>query len=203
MASSTSAPTTARDRLVSTATRLFHARGITATGVDTVVAESGVSKPTLYAHFRSKEQLVAAVLERRHADRRAEVPAWVAEHADAPKDRLLAVFDWLAELYSADSVRGCAFLNAAAEAPDDDSPIRAASRRHKAWWRELFAGYARDAGLPAPEQLAVQLQLLCDGVHARSVVDGDLTSMRLATDQARAAAHALIAAADTGPGRRA
>lgn len=186
---------------MSTAARLFHARGITATGVDTVVAESGVSKPTLYAHFRSKEQLVAAVLERRHANRRVEVPAWVAARADTPKGRLLAVFDWLAELYSVDSGRGCAFLNAAAEAPDDDSPVRAVTRRHKAWWREQFAGYAREAGLPAPDQLAVQLQLLCDGVHARSVVDGDVTSMREATEEARAAAHALVAAAEARSAR--
>ncbi|MBO0892161.1 MAG: TetR/AcrR family transcriptional regulator, partial [Acidothermales bacterium] len=123
----TSKQPSARERLLATATTLFYERGITATGVDTVVAESGVSKPTLYAHFRTKEQLVAAVLADRDARRRTEIPAWVDAHARAPRAKVLAVFDWLEAFYADGGARGCAFVNAAAEIPDPDSPARLAA----------------------------------------------------------------------------
>src|SRR4051794_839892 len=109
-------PSPARDRLLETAARLFYADGIAATGVDTVVREAGVSKPTLYAHYGSKAELVAAVLEARHARRAEELSAWVDREPD-PGRRPLAVFAYLAAWYGRDGDRGCAFLNAAAELP--------------------------------------------------------------------------------------
>lgn len=184
-----------RERLLATATTLFYDRGITATGVDTIVAASGVSKPTLYAHFRTKEQLVAAVLAGRHARRRAELPAWVDAHAHTPRARVLAVFDWLDEFYADGGARGCAFVNAAVETPDRDSPARQAAREQKAWLRDYLESLARAARLRRPHALAVQLQLLIEGVHARVAVDGDPELAREAITQARAAARTLVRAA--------
>lgn len=185
----------ARERLLATAATLFYDRGITATGVDTVVAVSGVSKPTLYAHFETKGQLVAAVLADRHAHRRAEIPAWVDAHARTPRAKLLAVFDWLRQQYDDGGVRGCAFVNAATEIPDRDDPARQAAMDHKAWLRDYLESLARAAGLRRPRALAVQLQLLVEGVHARLAVDGDPELAREAITQARAAARTLVRAA--------
>lgn len=185
----------ARERLLATAASLFYDRGITATGVDTVVAESGVSKPTLYAHFGTKERLVAAVLADRHARRCAELPAWVDGHARTPRARLLAVFDWLEEFYAEGGARGCAFVNAAVETPDRDSPARQAAREQKTWQRDYLESLAEAAHLRGPHALAVQLQLLIEGVHARVAVDGDPGLAREAVEQARAAARTLVRAA--------
>ena len=173
-------------RLLDTATELFYTEGIAATGVDKVVARAGVSKPTLYAHFRSKDELVAAVLERRHNERVATLDAWVRAHADRPRERLLAVFDWLATWHaSGGGERGCAFVNAAAEVSGPGHPAREVARRHKRWMREYLAGLAAEAGFSDPNRLGSDLMLLVDGANARVTVDGDLAA---ASDARRLAA---------------
>ena len=183
----------ARERLVDTAEALFYARGITATGVDTVVREAGVSKPTLYAHFGSKSELVAAVLAERHARRSEELRAWVAREDD-PRERPLAVFDYLARWYEREGGRGCAFLNAAAELTGDGDPGREPVVAEKRWLLELFAGLCSEARLTDPERLASQLLLLVDGVSGRVVVHGPSAAGDAIAD-ARRVAELLIAAA--------
>ncbi|HEY1971058.1 MAG TPA: TetR/AcrR family transcriptional regulator [Pseudonocardia sp.] len=193
--------TAAREKLLDTASALFYQRGIAATGVDTVVAQAGVSKPTLYAHFGSKSELVAAVLERRHTRRLAALPAQLGQAAGDPIERLLAVFDWLAELYAREAPRGCAFLNAAAETPDVDQPATAVIRRQKRWMAGYLGELAADAGLADPARLGSQLLLLIDGASGRVLVEagGDPTAEQAAQTrteivrQARAAAEVLIA----------
>ncbi len=93
-----------------------------------VVARSGVSRPTLYAHFGSKDELVAAVLERRHAERVAKLDAWVRAHAGSPRGRHLAVFDWLEKWHTSEGERGCAFVNAAAKLANPANPAREVAR---------------------------------------------------------------------------
>ena len=189
------ARTAARDRLLDTAAELFYGRGITATGVDAVVAAAGVSKPTLYAHFRSKSELVTAVLERRHARRQTSLPAWVTARTDDPRQRLLAVFDWLADFYAAEGRRGCAFLNAAAEIPDPADPARDVVGRHKRWTRDYLAELAAEAGLDDPGRIGSQLLLLIDGASSRLVVESDPAAGREIAGLARQAATVLIDAA--------
>ncbi len=188
----------ARDRLLNAANALFYERGITATGVDAVVAASGVSKPTLYAHFRSKSELLAAVPARRTERRQDSLPAWLAARDGDPRERLLAVFNWLAEFLAGEGARGCAFLNAAAELPDPDDPARQVARRHKTWMREFLAGLAGQAGLSEPERLGSQLLLLVDGASSRLVVEGGPDATREVCTQARQAATVLIEAATEG-----
>lgn len=162
----------ARERLVVTAAEEFYRRGVTASGVDTISKESGVSKPTLYSHFRSKSELVAAALEWRHEQRRAELQEYLSGCGATGVGRVLAVFDWLAEACAATEFRGCAFLNANAElvAPADE-PARAVAQRHKAWWRETFAELAAEAGLREPAEIGEELLLLLDGANARLSVE--------------------------------
>jgi AcrR family transcriptional regulator len=186
------AATPARDRLLDTASKLFYDQGITATGVDAVVAAAGVSKPTLYAHFRSKSELVAAVLDRRHTRRTESLQAWVAARTDDPRQRLLAVFDWLADFYTEEGTRGCAFLNAAAETPDPGDPARQVARRQKRWTQDFLAQLARDAGLDDPERLGSQLLLLIDGTSSRMVVEGDSEIALEIAEQARQVAAVVL-----------
>jgi AcrR family transcriptional regulator len=185
--------------LLETATELFYERGIGATGVDAVVAASGVSKPTLYAQFGSKSELVAAVLERRHVRRVASLQAALAARAEDPRGRLLAVFDWLADWYVTEGSRGCAFLNAAAELPDPADPGREVARRQKRWTRDYLAGLARQAGLADPERLGSQLLLLMDGASSRIAVEGAPGAVeevaRQAAGDAKAAAALLLTVA--------
>lgn len=183
----------ARDLLLETAEHLFYNDGITATGVDTVVRAAGVSKPTLYAHFGSKSELVAAVLEARHARRAERVETWLARRSD-PRERLLSVFGELAAFYRRDGARGCAFLNAAVELGEADGAARAVVAAEKRWLRGVLTDLAREAGLVRPERLASQLALLVDGIAGRVVVEGRAAAAGAAAD-ARAVAEALIAAA--------
>jgi AcrR family transcriptional regulator len=186
---------TTRERLVGTAAELFYSRGINATGVDAVVAGSGVSKPTLYTHFRSKDDLIAAVLERRIGYQRDTVDDWVRAHAGTPRDRILAVFDWLADLHARGAGRGCAFVNAAAELADPAHPARELARQHKRWWRGYLASLAAEAGLADPDRVGSDLMLLFDGASARVSVDGDVGAAR----QARRVAETLLDAWAANP----
>ncbi|MFD8499844.1 TetR/AcrR family transcriptional regulator [Amycolatopsis sp. NPDC059657] len=171
----------ARDLLVTTAAELIYRRGVGASGVDTITRESGVSKPTLYAHFRSKGDLVEAALEWRHERRRRELTAYLDEIGGSGIDRVLAVFDWVAEVNLASGLRGCAFLNAAVELVEDaDAPALEVVRRHKTWWRGIFTGLLAESAVSGREELADELMLLLDGAFARVLVTKGVEPVRAA-----------------------
>lgn len=182
---------TAHERLVDTAADLFYRHGITNTGVDRIAAESKVSKPTLYAHFRTKDALVAVVLKSQHSRRRSEVEAYLASH-EAPDGRWpLLVFDWLEQWHGGEGGRGCAFVNASAELSGPAaSESRACAAAHKRWWRGLLTELCARAGADRPGELADALCLLMDGANARRLVEDDPR----AASAARRAAAALLAA---------
>jgi AcrR family transcriptional regulator len=179
-------------RLLDVAAEVFYAEGIRATGVDTLVERAGVSKPTLYAQFGSKENLLAAVLDRRRAHRQQALSLFLAQAGGTGPGRLLAVFDWLAEGHSRDGFRGCPFTNAAAELPDAGHPARRVIWAYKDGLRRTLAGLAEDAGLARPEELADALLMLIDGASARVLVAGDRAAMR----RAKTAAARLIGHCD-------
>ena len=151
-----------------------------------MVRAAGLTKPTLSAHFRSKDELVAAALEQRHAQRAAELLSWVNGTAD-PEQRPLAVFAWLADWYARDGARGCGFLNVAAELPDPGHPARVVIAREKRWLENLLVGLVRDAGLADAERLGRQLLMMVDGVAARVVVHGPEAAPDAVADAAAAA----------------
>ncbi|CAM5283052.1 TetR/AcrR family transcriptional regulator OS=Streptomyces alboniger OX=132473 GN=CP975_31640 PE=4 SV=1 [Streptomyces alboniger] len=182
-----------KDLLMESAGTVFYERGLVATNVNAVARAAGVSKPTLYAHFTGKDELAAAALAHRHERRAAELDAWLAG-VDDPAERPLAVFSWLAEWYGESGPRGCAFLNAAAEVVDADTPVRRAVRAEKAWLLDVFTGLCAGAGAARPGRLASQLLLLIDGLAGRVVVHGPEAAAGAAADASDAAA-VLIAAA--------
>ncbi len=165
-------------RLLEAASELFYKEGFGPTAVDKIVKRSGVSKPTLYVHFPSKDALLVATLERRHAERASRLDAWVRAASPEPAAQLLAVFDWLEEWHQTEGPRGCAFANAVAELADPAHPAREVARRQKRWMRDYLVSLATAVGLSGAERLGRDLMLLIDGANARVLVEGDLDAAR-------------------------
>lgn len=180
----------ARERLLEAASRLFYAHGMTATGIDTITAEAGVAKMSLYNNFSSKEELVLAYLQERHQE-------WLAlyrhrvEGAATPAEKVLAVFDAYIDHASAayaHGFRGCGLLNAAAELPAW-APGRARVREHKEQVEALVAGHLEEvAGPRAAARVARHCSFLLEGSIARAGLEG--TPDRLL--EAREIAAALV-----------
>jgi AcrR family transcriptional regulator len=168
------------ERVLGVATEIFYQEGIRSTSMDTVVARSGVSKPTVYVQFGSKRELVAAVLQRRYEQRREALREFLSAQPGPPAERLLAVFDWLARTHGKKGFRGCPFTNAAVELPEPDHPARAVSSEYKRWLRGMFTDLARQAGHADADEMGLALLMLVDGANARMVVDGDRTAIHAA-----------------------
>lgn len=186
----------ARDRILETASALFYRDGYHAVGIDTIVAQSGVAKMTLYRHFPSKDDLIAAYLERANAAYWTWFLHGVAEVED-PKAKLIAAFDAVARLATSSVCLGCTFQAAASEFPELEHPGHRVVLDHKRRVLECLAGLARDAHLRDPDGLAAQLMLLMDGAWAAARVFGPGNHAASAGDAARALidAHASIGAA--------
>ncbi|MEA5391027.1 TetR/AcrR family transcriptional regulator [Cyanobium gracile UHCC 0139] len=180
-----------RDALLDTAEGLFARHGYRAVGIDTVLAAAGVAKMTLYKHFRSKEELIAAVLERRGNTIAGGLAERIAAAPDDPGARLLAVFEWLEQAVRSPQFHGCLFIKAASEYPAAEDLPRQAAEAFKGECRELLEGLSRDLAVADPEGLARQLQLLFEG----ALVVAFLQRTPLAAADARRAAEALLASA--------
>lgn len=182
----------ARDALLEAAAKRFYAYGLTGTGIDTITAEAGVAKKSLYNNFASKADLVTAYLYARHEE-------WLGlyrvrlEKAANPKARVLAVFDAYADhadLAYEHGFRGCGLLNAAAELPAGD-PGREVVRRHKEEVEALLSGHLAEL-LPGQTEkaaaMAQHLAFLLEGSMVRAGLEGNDSCVR----EARRIAAALI-----------
>jgi AcrR family transcriptional regulator len=170
-----------RRRLLAAADKLFYAGGICATGVNAVAERAGVTKMTLYAHFPSKDELVAAYLEDHHRRWREFLEETLAGHDD-PREKLLAVCDAYQGWLTAGDLRGCAFVNCAAEFPDPDHPARRVVREHKAGVRERLKTLAAEAGAEDPDVLAERVFVVLEGAYVTGALEGDEGVLRRARD---------------------
>ncbi|CUI64687.1 HTH-type transcriptional regulator yjdC [Achromobacter xylosoxidans] len=161
-----------RQRLLQATERLVYAGGIHATGMDLIVRTSGVARKQVYRLYPNKDALVAAALRARD-ERWMQWFVAASSRAQAPRARLLAMFDALREWFGTDDFRGCAFLNAAGEIGDEASPILAVAREHKARLLEYVRTLTRAAALPDPDEAATQLLVLIDGTIAVALVTRD------------------------------
>jgi AcrR family transcriptional regulator len=174
-------------RILDVASELFYWRGIHAVGVDTIAAESGVTKRTLYDRFGSKDGLIVAYLEARDRRWRTLITSRLdAEHAD-PVQRALVPFDVLFE-WLAPSSRGCSLVNAFAELPEPEHPGRQVVVAEKKWLRALFRELLAEAGAEDPNELAVQLLSL----HEGAIVCYSIVAEANVAATVRAAAETLI-----------
>jgi AcrR family transcriptional regulator len=170
MSQSTAQP--ARDRILDTAFRLFYAHGPRGVGVDTVIAESGVAKATLYKHFPRKDDLVLAYLDKVDQGWFGQLRAAARAAGDDPREQLVGMFDALSTAARRDGYHGCAFINTAAES-DTGSDVHARTVEHKRVVRAWVTDLARRAGAADPDRLARQLTLLIDGGLSAGVLDAD------------------------------
>lgn len=152
-----------RDRILNAATELFCMNGFSATGIDAVVSHSGAAKSTLYAHFKSKDDLIEAVLEREGAAWRGWFFGRLAEVSGTPREKLAAVFDVLEEWFADPHFYGCPFINAIAEAPQSDDTIRRAAQRHKSHLLTWLTAQAIELRHAEPEEMARRMVVLIDG----------------------------------------
>jgi AcrR family transcriptional regulator len=185
----------ARERLLAAADELFYEEGVHTVGIDRIIERAGVAKASLYNTFGSKEELIRAYLEGRHAARQARVTNFIARY-ESPRDRLLGVFDGLASLAAEPTFRGCAFVNASAESVPGGA-VEMVSDESRAWTRALFTDLAQAAGVADPAGLAAQLVLLYDGAIVGARMDRTPTT----AVAARAIAAALLDAAPRAASR--
>ena len=179
----------ARERLLSAADDLFYREGVQSVGIDRIVLQAGVAKASLYNLFGSKEELVQAYLDARHANTRGQVERALSRFR-TPRERLLGVFDAQGQLFTEPDFNGCAHMTASAEAKHG-SPVEGAADRYRLWVRTLFTDLAREAGVTDPDDLARQLHLLYDGAGVSARMDRDPS----AATTARIAAAAIFDAA--------
>jgi AcrR family transcriptional regulator len=182
----------ARERILATATEMFQADGVHGTGINAIIARSGVAKDTLYKHFRSKDDLVVEVIRQRDAQWCRRLREGVEAATEDPKGRLLAVFALLDSELADPAYSGSVFLAASTDYPDPAHPVRLACKEHKVAVRAYLAGLARDAGHARPDILAAQLLLLLDGAICARILQDD----REAGSRARQAAAVLIIKAE-------
>jgi AcrR family transcriptional regulator len=165
-----------KERILQTADRLFYLQGIRAVGVDTIAAEIGISKRTLYNHFPSKDALIAAYLSRRFT---------TSPPSDKPAvEQILGTFDFLERRFAGRNFRGCPFVNAVAELGEDKSVKKMAvafKESRRLWFRERLV----ELGVANPDGLATQLQLLVDGSIAQDLVRDDPAMARAAKEAAK------------------
>jgi AcrR family transcriptional regulator len=174
------------DRIRRSARKLFYRQGIRAVGVDAIVAEAGVTKPSLYRSFPSKDELAAAYLRDYETEFWNRFDAAVAEHPGDPRAQILAFFDGITQRACTPGYRGCGLTNAAIEYPEPEHPGRRVSEANKRLVRERLVAMARGMGARDPEVLGDGLQLLMEGAYASSQLlgeDGPARSLSLVADR--------------------
>ncbi|MFD8385805.1 MULTISPECIES: TetR/AcrR family transcriptional regulator [Streptomyces] len=180
-----------RERILAAAARLFAVQGINATGMEQVAEAAPVSKRTLYAHFRTKSDLVIAHLQDL-ASSGATLESVLTREDIPPRERILGLFDQPTP--DAAPVRGCPFIDAAAEFPDPDSTVHSYAREQKLRMVGLVTALLTELGCREPAALAEQLVTLADGAASRAMVLGEADYGR----HARTAAETLLAHALAG-----
>jgi AcrR family transcriptional regulator len=179
-----------RERLLAACDELFYRDGVHSTGIDAVIEKAGVAKGSLYYNFGGKDELVAAYLRNRHDAWRQRVQAAQA-HAAGPDEKILAVFDAIADYVSLPEFRGCPFTNAAAEAPIGESQ-QLAIKDYRDWLRQTFLQLAADTGVADSQALADALIVLYDGALATAEMN---SGARAAAMTAKRIARLTLAAA--------
>jgi AcrR family transcriptional regulator len=152
----------AKGRILDTANELFYEDGIRNVGVDRIIAASAVTKATFYKHYRAKDNLIVEYIQSRHERVRADIEAIIAT-APNPRAALNEFVAAIAAEIAAPGFRGCPFINAAAEFPDAEHPVRKVVTSHREWYVDTLADMLRRVGHPVPGDAADELLLARDG----------------------------------------
>ena len=183
-----------REHLIDTAIVLFAEHGYHATGIDAILAAAGVSKKTLYRHFRSKDEFILAALKKYDGLFRNDFMRQVEARAETPRGRLLAVFDVAADWFQENNFYGCMYINAIGEYAAPDTPIRQVCKEFKALMRRYIENLCVDLRVLDPAGLAEELALLLEG----AIVTAQVSETRARAAQVAATAAAVLIDRATG-----
>ncbi|MDX1880827.1 TetR/AcrR family transcriptional regulator [Mycolicibacterium sp. 141076] len=172
-----------REALLDAAETLFYERGIQAVGMDDIREAAGIALKRIYGLFATKEELIVAVLRRRDHRWRGRLTDYVEQRAD-PRERVLAVFDWLGQWFAEPGFRGCAWINAYGELGATSPAVLAEVRAHKQAFHEQIAGWVAAVTGAPPEPLC----LLAEGAIVTAAITGDTE----AAQRAREASESLL-----------
>jgi AcrR family transcriptional regulator len=167
-----------KEHILNIADELFYREGIRATGVDTIIAKSGVAKTTLYRYYPSKDDLVVAYLQRRNQRFWELMEAEITKYSQA-MEKLLAVFQWLDELLAKPDCLGCPFLMTSSEFGELDYPGHRVAIQHKQAVLKRLVELAQASGIKDSEELGGNLMLLIDGAFAQRRLFGVVTGVSL------------------------
>lgn len=156
----------AKDRIFQAASDLFYRKGIQAVGVDAIAEEASTTKMSLYRHFSSKDELVAAWLRDKTAAFNATWEEIRKAHPGDPRAQLHAFFVRVAEYCADPSSRGCPAANAAVELTDPNHPARKIIDDHKAMVRAEIGKVCGELGIANPRDLGDALFLLMEGARS-------------------------------------
>jgi len=187
-------PIDVREKILETASALFYKQGVRAVGVDLVVKEAGVAKTSLYRHFGTKDDLIAAFLQREDADFWSQWESVSAAHPNDPRGELSAHMEWIGARAGRPGYRGCPQINVAAEFPEEGHPARKVATAHKRELRRRLTVIAAALAVPAPQELGGQLAVLINGAF----VSTQIFNPGEATPLLQRAADALISTAFVG-----
>lgn len=182
----------ARQRIVETAEGLFYAEGLRAVGIDRIIAEADVAKMSLYKHFRSKDDLILAVLKYREEKVDAMFARSMERHVKRGTSRLESFFAALKDWFESRGFRGCAFINARVELADASHPASKFSASHKQRFHERLRAIITEAvGAETAGKVARAVGLLVEGAIVTAVMEQSSEPADVAKD----AALALVAQA--------
>lgn len=152
----------AKLRILETANQLFYDDGIRNVGVDRLISASSVTKATFYKHYGSKDRLITEYIDYRHRVAAEWVANMVASNDDA-ETMLRALLDGIITAIETPGFRGCPFINAAAEFPDANHPVRRSVERHREWYVDVLEQLLRQIGHPMSGEASDDLMLARDG----------------------------------------
>jgi AcrR family transcriptional regulator len=173
-----------KDILVTGAMKVFYQYGFHASGMDLVAKEVGISKTSIYKHFRTKEELILAVLELRDKQFRSWLVSFVEKRASTPKEQILAIFDALNEWFNQKDYKGCLFIKASAEYQSLNDPIHISSAKHKKSIVNYIEEKLKWMGVTEPKDLSEQLNLLIEGSIVVAKISGPKNVINLAKKSA-------------------
>ena len=168
-------PPSRRDDLINAAMRVFYRHGFHASSLDDIQREGGISRMTLYNHFKSKDELIVAAMRRRDEIFRNQLMKYVESRAKTPLERLGAVFDFHEEWFTGSEFCGCMFINAAAEFSTAESAPRRLAAEHKLEILRYLRAQCEAAGIADADDVAEQLNILLEGAIVTARVVGQVT----------------------------
>lgn len=182
-----------KKRILDAANRLFYGEGIRAVSVDAIAETAGLTKRTLYYHFKSKDDLVAAYLESRDQPNLQLFAKWFDQAEGTVADRIEAIFIKLASAARHPKWKGCGFLRTAAELANlPGHPAMKVGAAHKRKFEAWLSEKITDAGCARADDLARQVVLLMDGAFSTMLVHRDSAYIETAGQAAAALVRAQL-----------